>query len=125
VKYLILIWSNPDSQQIWQGLSDEQKSEGLGYYAEFTRGLADSGELVVTEALAEPSAAKRVAVREGQVTTTDGPFAEVKEHLAGFYLVDCETLERALEIAAGIPEAAFGLVEVRPTRQLSDFLSTE
>lgn len=123
MKYLILIWSNPESQQIWSGLSAEQKSQGLDYYASFTEGLAESGELIVTEALAEPSEAKRVTVREGQITTTDGPFAEVKEHLAGFYLVDCESAERAVEIAAALPEAEFGLIEVRPTRELSDFLA--
>ena len=57
---------------------------------------------------------KRVTVTGGETMTTDGPFAEAKEHLAGFYLVDCDTEERALAIAAEVPDAVWGLVEVRP-----------
>ena len=64
------------------------------------------------------SITKRVRAGEGGTLTTDGPFAEAKEHLAGFYLLDVESEERAVEIAAKIPEAALGLVEVRPTRSL-------
>jgi hypothetical protein len=79
---------------------------------------AASGELVVTEALADPSLTKRVAVRGGQRLTSDRPFAEVKELLAGFFLLDCQSGERAVEVAARLPEAAFGLVEVRPVLQL-------
>jgi hypothetical protein len=58
-------------------------------------------------------------VKDGRTITTDGPFAELKEHLAGFYLLDCESIERAVEIAARIPEAALGLVEVRPVMDIS------
>jgi len=74
----------------------------------------------VTEALADPSAGKRVTVQDGKAMTTDGPFAEVKEHLAGFYLVDCDSVERAVEVASRVPEAEFGMVEVRPVLSLSD-----
>jgi hypothetical protein len=122
VKYLILIYSNPQSRAIWEGMSTAQRSEGLDYYAGLTEELAASGELVAGEALADPSRAVRVSVRGERAHTTDGPFAEVKEHLAGFFLVDCGSVERAVEIAARIPEAAFGLVEVRPTLQLGDLL---
>jgi hypothetical protein len=73
----------------------------------------------VSEALADPSTATRVAVREGRTITTDGPFAEAKELLAGFYLVDCDSHERAVEIAARVPGMAeLGLVEVRPVLDL-------
>ena len=61
-----------------------------------------------------PELGKRVTVRDGQAVTSDGPFAEVKEQLAGFYLVECESMERAVEIAAQIPEAEAGQIEVRP-----------
>jgi len=114
VKYLILIYSNPQSRAIWEGFSDTQRAEGLRYYAAFREDLAASGELIVAERLADLSLTKRVTARDGQTMTTDGPFAEVKEHLAGFFLIECESLARALEHAARVPEAAVGLVEVRP-----------
>ena len=108
MKYLVMIYSNPASRAAWEGFSDAEKSAGLRVYASLVEELAGTGELVVTEALADPSHARRPFVG-------DGPFAEVKEHLAGFFLVDCASMERALEIAARIPEAPYGLVEVRPT----------
>ncbi len=114
MKYLILIYSNPESREIWEGLSDAERAEGLRGYAALNEDLAASGEMIVSEALADPSQAKRVSVREGRTISTDGPFAEVKEHLAGFYLVECESVDRAIEYAARVPEAALGLVEVRP-----------
>src|ERR1700676_2646843 len=118
MKYLILIHSNPRSLEVWGGLSDTQRVEfGRGHLA-LTEALAASGELIVSEGLADPSLAKRVSVREGRTITSDGPFAEVKEHLAGFYLVECESIDRALEHAARVPEAAYGLVEVRPVLNL-------
>ena len=118
MKYLILIYSNPASREIWEGFSDDQRAEGYRYYAALTEELAASGELIVSEALADPSLAKRVSVRDGQTLTSDGPFAETKELLGGFFLLDCESVERAVEIAARVPEAELGLVEVRPILQL-------
>jgi hypothetical protein len=121
VKYVILIHSNPASREIWEKLPADQRAEGLAAYAELTEELVASGELIVSEALADPSLTKRVSVREGRTVTSDGPFAEAKELLAGFYLVECESMERALEIAARVPEADLGLVEVRPVMDLSGF----
>jgi hypothetical protein len=118
VKYLILIHSNPKSRQIWEGFSDAQRAEGFGVYAALSEDLAASGELIVTEALADPSLSKRISVREGRTMTSDGPFAEVKELLAGFFLIECDSIERAIEIAARVPEAELGLVEVRPVLDL-------
>jgi len=90
MKYLILIHTNPASLEIWDKLSDEQRTEfGLGHLA-LSEALAESGELIVSEGLADPSLATYVSVREGQTMTSDGPFAEVKEHLAGFYLIECD-----------------------------------
>ena len=121
MRYVILIYSNPKSREIWEGLSRTQRAEGLRVYAALLEDLSASGELIVSEALADPSLAKRVTARDGQAMTTDGPFAEVKEHLAGFFLVECESIERAIEHAARVPEAAYGLVEVRPVMDLSGF----
>ena len=114
MKYMILIQSNPHFYERWEKLSDTQREEfGKRHYA-LSDELADSGELVLSEALGDPSLSKRVTVRDGETMTTDGPFAEVKEHVAGFYLVDCDSEERALAIAAQVPDAIWGLVEVRP-----------
>ncbi|HEX2036562.1 MAG TPA: YciI family protein [Chloroflexota bacterium] len=118
MKYLILIYSNPKSREIWEGYTAAQRAEGLRAYAALSEDLAAAGELIVAESLADPSLAKRVTVREGRTMTSDGPFAEVKEHLAGFYLVECESMARAVEHAARVPEAAHGLVEVRPVLEL-------
>src|SRR6266568_1937171 len=96
VKYMILISSNPASRQIWESFSAAQRAEGWEHYAALTEDLNASGEMIVSEALADPSLAKRIYVREGQVMTSDGPFAEAKEHLAGFFLVECESIERAV-----------------------------
>ena len=121
MKYLVMIFSNPASRAAWEGFSDADKAAGLKVYARLVEELAGTGELVVTEALADPSHARRplpgaFPVPGGAVPVAgDGPFAEAKEHLAGFFLVDCAGMDRALEIAARIPEASYGLVEVRPT----------
>jgi hypothetical protein len=110
VKYLVMIYSNPASRAVWDGFSDAEKAAGLKVYATLVEELAGTGELVVTEALADPSHGRRPVPLAG-----DGPYAEAKEHLAGLFLVDCVDVDRALEIAARIPESSYGLVEVRPT----------
>lgn len=123
MKYLVLIYSNPESRAIWDRMANEDRAPGLDAHAALDEELAASGELVVSEALADPARTTRVTVRDGQALTTDGPFAEAKELLAGFYLVDVETAERAVQIAARVPEAQLGLVEVRPVlSSLDDFL---
>lgn len=116
MKYLLLIYHNPGSREVWESFSEEQQAEGLQAYAALNESLGASGELIVAEALADQSQATRVSVNDGQVMTSDGPFAEVKEQLAGFYLVECEDMDRAGEIAALIPEVSAGgaQVEVRP-----------
>src|SRR5262249_24094885 len=92
----------------------EERTEGLAAYAALTEELAASGELIVSEALAHPSTAKLVSVRDGEVIASDGPFAEVKEHLAGFFLIECDSIDRAIQVAGRIPEADFVQIEVRP-----------
>jgi hypothetical protein len=119
MKYLILIHSNPASRALWDKLSDAQRMEFGRSHLALSEALAESGELVVSEGLADPELAKHVSVREGQTLTTDGPFAEVKEYLAGFLLVECENMEQAVAIAARVPDAASGSVEVRPVFDMS------
>ena len=120
MKYAILIYMNPQSRQIWQELSEGERSEGLRAYAALNEELAASGELIVTESLANSDLTRHVTVRGGRPLTGDGPYAEVKEMLAGFYLVDCTSIERASEIAARIPEAEGGRLEVRPVMSYSE-----
>jgi hypothetical protein len=114
MKYMVLIYSNPESRQSWEGFSPAERGAGLEAYAGLHADLAASGELLAAEALAEPARGHRVVVPGGRKAATDGPFAESTEHLAGFFLLDCATIERAMQIAAHIPEAELGLVEVRP-----------
>jgi len=122
VKYVILLYSNPSSRDLWAGMSDAERVAGLSVYAELNADLVASGELVGSQSLDEPTETKTVTVRDGVAMATDGPFAEVKEHLAGFYVVDVASMDRVLEIVARIPEAAHGVVEVRPARDLSSYL---
>ncbi|MQA77769.1 MAG: YciI family protein [Streptosporangiales bacterium] len=119
MRYLVLIYTNPDARQLWEQLPEAEKASGLRAYAALNEDLAASGEMIVSESLADPSLAKHLTVRDGEAMTTDGPFAEVKEQLAGFYLVECNSIDRATEIAARIPEAEAGVVEVRPVRTFS------
>jgi hypothetical protein len=114
MRYLILIYQNPQSRRLWESFSDEGRAAGLHAYAVLNEELAASGELLAAEALADPDRAKHVTRRDGKTIASDGPFAEVKEQLAGFYLVECASLDRAIEIAGRIPEAELGMLEVRP-----------
>lgn len=114
MKYVILIRHNLKALDLWAAMPAEARAEGLAAYAALTEELAASGELILTEALAHPSTAKMVSVRDGDVVASDGPYAEVKEHLAGFYLIECDSMDRAVHYAARIPEAEFVEIEVRP-----------
>ena len=114
MKYLILIYRNPKSREIWENMSPAEQAAGYGAYAALTEELMAAGELIVTEALADPSLSKRVTRSEGRTVTTDGPFAEAKEQLAGYYIVDVENVERATEIALRDPASRLWTIEVRP-----------
>ncbi|WP_173923398.1 YciI family protein [Agromyces sp. Marseille-P2726] len=119
MKYFIQIYSNPSSRQAWESFSADEQAAGYDYYQRISDELAASGELIADEALADVSLAKHVTRTADGVTVGDGPFAETKELLAGFYLVDCESEARAIEIAGRFPEAEYGLIEVRPVLEMS------
>ena len=112
MKYLCLVYAN---EAALHALPDSPKDAECGAYADK---LAHSGRVVAAEALEPVSTATTVRVRGGDVSITDGPFAETKEQLAGFYLVEARDLNEAIGMAAGIPAARVGSVEVRPVRQL-------
>jgi hypothetical protein len=111
MKYMLLIHTNPDA---WAGMPAKEQEDLLSGYWTFTEKIKASGEFISGEPLEFPETATTVRVRDGKRGMTDGPFVETKEHLAGFYLVECADLDRALELAAEIPDAKFGGVEVRP-----------
>ena len=116
VKSVLLIYSNPDS---WASLSAEQR-EGLGRaHEELTRELSEQGLLVSAAGLADPITSRTVLVRDDTTTTTDGPYAEAKEHLAGFYLIECDDIDQAIGYAARMPDAEYLAVEVRPVMDTS------
>jgi len=111
VKYLLLIHMNPAT---WDCLSDEERDAIMAAHDPFQQVTRESGELVGWAALADPSNSRTVRVRDGVPAVTDGPFQEAKEYLAGYYVVDCESAERAMDLAAQMPEAKYFGVEVRP-----------
>ena len=116
MKYMMLIYSSPAT---WDALSQEEWGQLERDHAELCRELMRSGEWVLGHPLADPSQSVGVRVRGGVPVTSNGPYAEVKEHLAGYHVVDCDSLERALEIAARIPDAALCGVEVRAIMEVT------
>jgi hypothetical protein len=117
VKFIALIHNNPAA---WQALSQAERDAFNSDADTFLEMLTESGELLgAAVVLADPSNAKTVRARNGVPTITDGPFAEGKEHLAGYYLIDCESIERATEIAAQDPSAGYFAVEVRPIMHMA------
>ena len=119
MKYLILIQSNPRSLAAWERMTDEQRMDFGRDHLKLTSEMDEAGVLVAWEGLADPSLAEWVSVRNGETIASDGPYAEVKEHLAGFYLVDCASVQDAIAWAAKVPDAANTEVEVRPVLDMS------
>jgi len=124
MKYVILVYRNPKARAAWQEMNATQRQEGLEVYRRLQADLEESGEMVASTPLADAEAGTRLPAQEGMDFTdfaTDGPFAETTEYVGGFIMVDVDSEERALEIAARVPEAPLGLVEVRPTLDLAAF----
>jgi hypothetical protein len=119
MKYLILIQSNERSLAAWEKMTDEQQMDLGRGHMKLSQEMDEAGALVVSEGLADPSLAKWVSVSDGKTIASDGPYAEVKEHLAGFYLIDCEGMDEAIAWAAKVPDAAVTQVEVRPILDMS------
>ncbi len=111
MKYMLLIYSSPAT---WDAMSNDEREQLGRDHAALYRELVESGEWVDGNGLADQVQSKAVRVRDGVAVTTDGPYAEAKEHLAGYDVVDCASVERALEIAARVPDARVCGVEVRP-----------
>jgi hypothetical protein len=115
MQYLLLIYGDQQAaNERWAKMSEDEQKQNLGQWWGYTKELEDAGAHVAGEALHPIQAAKTVRLREGERLVTDGPFAETKEQLGGFYLIDVGSEDEALEWAAKIPSAPYGSVEVRP-----------
>lgn len=119
MKFMILIYSNPEFRELWETLSESQQLQFGRDHLKVSSDIAEAGELLVSEGLADPAMARTVSTRGGLLSVTDGPYSEIKEQVVGFYLVDCININRAIEYAARIPDAAYGAVEVRPVEDLN------
>jgi hypothetical protein len=111
MQYLLLIYRN-EAQQGQMAPADYQKL--LADYTAYTQSIVQSGHFKAGDGLQPTSTATTVRVREGKILTTDGPFAETREQLGGYYLVEAKDLNAAIELAARIPGARDGSIEVRP-----------
>ena len=111
MRYLCLIY---DNEKALEALPKEESDAVFGEYFSFTEGIKQAGQYVGGEALQPTPTATTVRVRNGKVQTTDGPFAETKEQLGGYYLIEARDLNDAIQVASKIPESRSGSVEIRP-----------
>ena len=114
MKYLCLIY---DDERKMEAMPADEMDALLGEYAAFAEEIGGSGRLLAGEELQPSRAATTVRIRDGRMSTTDGPFAETREQLGGFFLVEARDLNEAIGLAARIPSARTGSVEVRPVAE--------
>ncbi len=113
MRYALLIYTEESSE----APTPEQIEQVMAAYMAFTREIEERKIYLGGDALEPTATATTVRVRNGQTLTTDGPYAETKEQLGGFYIVDCKDLDEAIEVAAKIPGAQYGVIEVRPVSE--------
>lgn len=113
MKFLCLICA----EKVMEWMSEADAARHYEEYRQFTDEIRTSGHLIAVNRLLPPDAAVTLRVRKGKVLTTDGPFAETKEHFGGYYLIEASDLDEAIGIAARIPGAKLGCVEVRPVAE--------
>ncbi|HEY1953118.1 MAG TPA: YciI family protein [Gemmatimonadaceae bacterium] len=111
MKYLCLIY---DNEQAWQQFPADVQQNYMGEYRAFTDSIKKSGQFVGANQLQPTHSATTVRSRNGKLSTTDGPYAETKEQLGGYYLIDAKDLNDAIQVASRIPSARSGSIEVRP-----------
>jgi hypothetical protein len=116
MKYLCLIY---DDEKIFENMPKSEFDALMGEYFAFTDAIKKSGHYLAGEALKPVNTATTVRVRNGRMSTTDGPFAETKEQLGGFYMIEARDLNDALQVASRIPSARLGSIEVRPVEDFS------
>ena len=111
MRYLVLIYGN---EQQWESMTPESMGAMMSQYNSYTQELAQAGVLRAGDELQPTFTATTVRVRDGKRHTTDGPFAETKEQLGGYYIIETDSLDQAIAWAAKCPGATYGSVEVRP-----------
>ena len=111
MQYMCLIY---DDEKTWDTLPEDERNAVFAEYGTFTESIKGSGNYVAGDALQPTSTATTVRIRNGKTLVTDGPFAETKEQLGGYYLVEAKDVDEALKIAERIPSARYGSIEVRP-----------
>jgi hypothetical protein len=111
MQYMCLIY---DDENIWDKLPEDERNAVFAAYGTFTESIKGSGNYVAGDALQPTSTATTVRIRDGKTLVTDGPFAETKEQLGGYYLVEAKDVDEALKVAERIPSARYGSIEVRP-----------
>ncbi len=111
MQYLLLIY---EDQKIGAAMDEKAQKELMDAYFAYTNEIKESGVFLAGEALQPTMSATTVRVRSGRTTTTDGPFAETKEQLGGFYMIEVPNLDQAMKWAAKLPTAKTGSIEVRP-----------
>jgi len=116
MRYLCLIY---DEEKKLGAMPQSESDAFMGEYFAFTEGIRNSGHYLGGEALQSVSTATTVRVRNGKLSTTDGPFAETKEQLGGYYLINARDLNDAIQVASRIPSARLGSVEVRPIMEFN------
>ena len=116
MRYIFLIYEN---EALMAARSEEEQQEIFGKYFAFSEKVRTAGVLEAGDPLLESSTATTVRLRDGQTMNTDGPFAETKEQLGGYYILDCKDLDEALTYASQIPTVAHGSIEVRPIMEMS------
>jgi hypothetical protein len=115
MKYLLMIYLNEDG---WASLSEAEQGKIYAEYRAFSESIVKSGHFKAGEELKPTSTATTVRIRNGKTLTTDGPFAETREQIGGFYLVEAKDLDEAMALAARIPSARDGAIEVRPVNEM-------
>ena len=116
MKYLCLIY---EEEKVWPTIPKAEAEKIYGEYFAFGDSIKKSGHYVGANALQPTPTATSVRIRNGKVSTTDGPFAETKEQLGGYYLLEAKDLNDAIQVASRIPSARWGTVEVRPIMEIS------
>ena len=116
MQYLLLIYRDEKDAE---KTAESDRQALTKEYGEFTQGIVKTGHFRAGDALQPTGTATTVRVRDGKTVTTDGPFAETKEQLGGYYLVEAKDLDEAIRLAARIPNARDGSIEVRPIRPMS------
>ena len=115
MQYMLLIY---DNEKLWQDMPESESAQIVADYNKYSAEIVASGHLRAGGRLQASTTATTVRVRDGKTQSTDGPYAETKEQLAGYYLVEAKDLDEAMKLAARIPSARLGTIEVRPVFQM-------